>query len=124
VSYHPARSVGTPTSRQLPLYGNKVLALRNGTVTLHGQHKLPTWTRLARTADRGSRKIEILGNVSGTWATGKPPACSPGPWLGANLPAVRASQGFLDLCSLPEHTSLLSALLVKSDNDPAVVEGE
>lgn len=90
VPYHPACSVGTPTSRQLPLYGNKVLALRNGTVTLHGQHKQPTWTKLARTANRGNRAIEILGDVSSTWATGKPLACLLRPRLRVFLPAATA----------------------------------
>jgi len=63
--------VGTPTSTQLPLYGNKVMALRNGTISLHGKHKTPTWTRLARTADMGDLEIEIADDVQGTWVSGE-----------------------------------------------------
>ena len=71
VSYLVPHSVGTPTSRQLPLYGSKVLALRNGTVDLHGMHKTPTWTKMAKTAGPGERSVDFMGDVSTTWAKGR-----------------------------------------------------
>lgn len=63
--------LGKPSATKLPVYGNKVLALRNGTITLHGKHKTPTWTKLARTADVGARRVTVMGDVSTTWEQGK-----------------------------------------------------
>ena len=66
--------LGKPSATQLPLYGNKVLALRNGTITMHGQHKTPTWTKLAGTADVGARNVTVMGDVTGSWNQGKEPS--------------------------------------------------
>ncbi|KXZ47884.1 hypothetical protein GPECTOR_32g497 [Gonium pectorale] len=53
---------------ELPLYGSKVIAVRDGKVVLHGQHKEPTWTRLAATADVGASSILLAGRVN--WRPG------------------------------------------------------
>ncbi|KAL6747058.1 hypothetical protein V8C86DRAFT_3034101 [Haematococcus lacustris] len=59
---------GPPNSLELPLYGAKVLAVRDGHVNLHGQPKLPCWTQLAATADVGDSTITLLGVVN--WRVG------------------------------------------------------
>ncbi|KXZ47880.1 hypothetical protein GPECTOR_32g493 [Gonium pectorale] len=53
---------------ELPLYGSKVIAVRDGKVVLHGQHKEPTWTRLAATADVGASTILLAGRIN--WRPG------------------------------------------------------
>ncbi|GFH20734.1 uncharacterized protein HaLaN_17904 [Haematococcus lacustris] len=59
---------GPPNSLELPLYGAKVLAVRDGHVNLHGQPKLPCWTQLAATVDVGDSTITLLGVVN--WRVG------------------------------------------------------
>lgn len=52
---HKARIVlhGNARSTKLPLFGAKVLAVREGTLDLHGKHVPITWTHLQKTADIG-----------------------------------------------------------------------
>jgi hypothetical protein len=45
-----------------------VLALRDGTVDLHGANVIRTWTRLAATATAGTTQITLLQNVD--WPVG------------------------------------------------------
>ncbi|XP_076030840.1 fibrocystin-L-like [Oratosquilla oratoria] len=59
---------GTPRSIELPMYGAKVLAVRNGTLDLHGKPIEVTWTHLATTAAAGSSVIELKQPV--TWSAG------------------------------------------------------
>ena len=59
---------GAPDARELPLYGSKCLAVREGTVQMVGQPKLPTYTFLAATAAPGDKSITIAGEVN--WAVG------------------------------------------------------
>ncbi|XP_066939677.1 fibrocystin-L-like [Macrobrachium rosenbergii] len=60
--YGDARSV------ELPSYGAKVLAVRNGSLDLHGIHIPITWTHLATTAAKGSYDITLKQPV--TWKKG------------------------------------------------------
>ncbi|PNH07881.1 Fibrocystin-L [Tetrabaena socialis] len=61
--------VGLPhVDPELPLYGSKVLAVRDGTVILHGQHKEPSWTRLAATANVNATTITLNATVN--WQAG------------------------------------------------------
>lgn len=46
----------------------QVLAVREGTVRLHGQPKLPTWTLLNSTADQGDTTINVNGPIN--WVVG------------------------------------------------------
>ncbi|XP_073535878.1 fibrocystin-L [Phyllobates terribilis] len=55
-------------SPELPLYGAKTLAVRQGTLDLHGIPVPVTWTRLAQTAESGSSSLILLQNV--TWKAG------------------------------------------------------
>ncbi|XP_041373046.1 fibrocystin-L-like isoform X2 [Gigantopelta aegis] len=51
-------------SPELPLYGAKTIAVRNGTLDLHGKFTPITWTRLAATADAGSSMISLQKAVN------------------------------------------------------------
>ncbi|XP_068250285.1 fibrocystin-L-like [Palaemon carinicauda] len=59
---------GTHQDIELPLYGAKVLAVRNGTLDLHGAHVPITWTHLATTANPGDTEITLKLPV--TWKAG------------------------------------------------------
>ena len=49
----------------LPIYGNKVIAVRNGLLEMHGPERSHVWTELETTADVGATSI-TLRDVSGT----------------------------------------------------------
>ena len=55
---------GTLRSIELPIFGAKVLALRNGTLDLHGSPVGVTWTYLAVTAAAQSNKIQLKDSVN------------------------------------------------------------
>lgn len=44
---------GNRESPELPIYGNKVIAVRNGILDMHGVVRNPTWTELYTTANAG-----------------------------------------------------------------------
>ncbi|CAF0745209.1 unnamed protein product [Adineta steineri] len=50
---------GQLRSIELPIYGAKVLALRDGTVDMHGTNLVRTWTRLGSTAAAGATQITL-----------------------------------------------------------------
>jgi hypothetical protein len=52
----------------LPIYGTKTIAVREGTLELHGQHTGYTWTRLESTANAGVTQITLENPVS--WKIG------------------------------------------------------
>ncbi|CAF3361993.1 unnamed protein product [Rotaria sp. Silwood1] len=55
-------------SIELPIFGAKVLALRDGTVDMHGKTTVRTWTKLGITANNGSSTITLLQQVD--WPIG------------------------------------------------------
>ncbi|CAM2722167.1 unnamed protein product [Rotaria socialis] len=55
-------------SIELPIFGAKVLALREGTVDMHGKPTIQMWTHLATTAVNGSLTITLRQPVD--WAIG------------------------------------------------------
>ncbi|KAM6958720.1 PKHD1 like 1, tandem duplicate 1 [Aplochiton taeniatus] len=55
-------------SRELPVYGAKTLAVREGLLDLHGIPIPVPWTHLAQTASSGSVSLTLMMNV--TWKTG------------------------------------------------------
>ena len=59
---------GTLRSIELPIFGAKVLALRNGTLDLHGTPVGVTWTYLSATAASQSNRIELKDAVQ--WPVG------------------------------------------------------
>uniref|UniRef100_UPI00398F2CC2 PKHD1 like 1, tandem duplicate 1 n=1 Tax=Pristiophorus japonicus TaxID=55135 RepID=UPI00398F2CC2 len=55
-------------TRELPLYGAKTLAVREGTLDLHGLPVPVTWTHLSQTADAGTSTLILQKAV--TWRPG------------------------------------------------------
>jgi hypothetical protein len=60
---------GDISSPYLPIYGNKVLGVRFGTLDMHGPVRTPTWTELEATADVGANQITLKEEVD--WAVGE-----------------------------------------------------
>ncbi|KAL3317343.1 Fibrocystin-L [Cichlidogyrus casuarinus] len=59
---------GNFMDKELPLYGAKVLGLRNGTIDIHGKPHTRVWTRLAHTAQVGATQINLQQPVD--WIPG------------------------------------------------------
>ncbi|XP_038070546.1 fibrocystin-L-like isoform X1 [Patiria miniata] len=59
---------GHVRSQELPLFGAKTLAVRNGTLDLHGKPVPITWTRLAQTSAAGATRMVLEQSV--TWKAG------------------------------------------------------
>ncbi|CAM4636768.1 unnamed protein product [Leuciscus chuanchicus] len=55
-------------STELPVYGTKTLAVREGVLDLHGIPVPMPWTRLSQTAQNGSNTLTLMDAV--TWKTG------------------------------------------------------
>jgi len=60
---------GSVASIELPIFGSKVTAIRNGTIEMHGKHVGVTWTRLSVTANVGDTTITVKDSVS-KWPVG------------------------------------------------------
>ena len=41
----------------IPIYGNKVLGVRFGSLDMHGPTRVPSWTMMERTAEAGEDTI-------------------------------------------------------------------
>lgn len=50
---------GNKFSEKLPIYGNKVIAVRDGILEMHGKERKPVWTDLWTTADVGATTMEL-----------------------------------------------------------------
>lgn len=59
---------GHVRSKEIPVYGTKTLALREGKIDIHGKHVPITWTRLSETAEAGATKLHLKQSV--TWKSG------------------------------------------------------
>ena len=59
---------GHVLSTELPIYGAKTLAVREGTLELHGRPLNVTWTRLAKTANAGEKTLYLTQAVD--WQVG------------------------------------------------------
>ena len=59
---------GHVLSTEIPVYGAKTLALREGVIDMHGKPINVTWTRLAKTAEAGDNQIELQDYVD--WEVG------------------------------------------------------
>jgi len=53
----------------LPIYGNKVIGLKAGTLDFHGVKREPTWTSLETTALSGATEVTVRGEVD--WKVGE-----------------------------------------------------
>jgi cell migration-inducing and hyaluronan-binding protein len=60
---------GNKQMKGLPIYGNKVLAVRHGVLEMHGVKRTPTWTKLAQQATISSKKITLVEAVD--WKIGE-----------------------------------------------------
>ncbi|KAL5019598.1 hypothetical protein ScPMuIL_002490 [Solemya velum] len=60
--------MGQLHSKELPLYGTKSLAVRDGTLDLHGSDTSISWTHLHQTAVKGSSMVELQEAVD--WGVG------------------------------------------------------
>ena len=56
-------------SPELPIYGNKVIAMYNGIIDMHGMPRTPTWTMLNFTANMGDITITLIEAVD--WKVGE-----------------------------------------------------
>jgi hypothetical protein len=60
---------GNVTSPFLPIFGNKVLAVRESTLDMHGVERIPTWTLLNETVYPGDIEIKVSEPVD--WVAGE-----------------------------------------------------
>jgi hypothetical protein len=60
---------GNVRSIELPIFGSKVTAVRNGTIEMHGKNVGVTWTKLSATANAGDTTITVKDSVS-NWPIG------------------------------------------------------
>lgn len=56
------------TAREIPVYGAKNIAVRYGTLDMHGMPKTPTWTKLSATVDPAASVITLAESVN--WEVG------------------------------------------------------
>ena len=57
------------SSPELPIFGNKVIAMYNVVLDMHGVPRNPTWTELDVTAEIGSTTIKMIREVD--WKVGE-----------------------------------------------------
>jgi hypothetical protein len=60
---------GSKESPEIPTYGNKCIAVRAGTLYLHGVPRTPTWTELNNTVTTGATEIILVEAVD--WKIGE-----------------------------------------------------
>lgn len=60
---------GDKYTPEMPTYGSKCIALRDGTIEFHGVPRIPTWTNLSTTAQPGD--ITITLNHPVDWKAGE-----------------------------------------------------
>ncbi|CDW80878.1 ipt tig domain containing protein [Stylonychia lemnae] len=56
-------------SPELPIYGNKCIAVRNSILELHGVPRFPAWTSLASTAEIGATQVTLIQAID--WKAGE-----------------------------------------------------
>eukprot|EP00007_Cunea_sp_BSH-02190019_P009900 CAMPEP_0174228976 /NCGR_PEP_ID=MMETSP0417-20130205/58_1 /TAXON_ID=242541 /ORGANISM="Mayorella sp, Strain BSH-02190019" /LENGTH=3668 /DNA_ID=CAMNT_0015306471 /DNA_START=321 /DNA_END=11327 /DNA_ORIENTATION=- len=60
---------GDDSQAEIPIYGTKNIAVRSGTLDLHGLPVQHTWSRLASSAAAGATSLAVQGDLS-DWAAG------------------------------------------------------
>jgi len=60
---------GTKSDPVIPIYGNKVIGVRNGTLDIHGSNREPYWTQLGESALFESTSITLKRKVD--WKVGE-----------------------------------------------------
>ena len=64
---------GNKYTPNMPIFGNKVIGVHFGQLTMHGNLRSHTWTELRTTANAGATQIELM-DVGGTtldWKVGE-----------------------------------------------------
>ena len=62
---------GGKFSEKLPIYGNKMIGVRQGTIEMHGKVRTPVWTELYTTADVDATTMELnYDNTNGNFDWG------------------------------------------------------
>lgn len=56
-------------SPEIPVFGNKVIAVMGGLLEIHGVPRTPTWTMLSQTANIGDTSITLIAPVD--WQVGE-----------------------------------------------------
>ena len=60
---------GKKNDKQLPMYGNKMMAVHQGVLDIHGVKRNPTFTLLSETANIGAKTIKLKQSVD--WKVGE-----------------------------------------------------
>jgi len=60
---------GEKYTPSIPVYGNKVIAIREGIIEAHGSPVSKVWTELLETAEAGQQSIVVKGQLNG-WKEG------------------------------------------------------
>ena len=60
---------GAATDPYIPIYGNKVIGLRNGILEMHGVERIPAWTTMEKTSEIGENTITLHTEVD--WKVGE-----------------------------------------------------
>jgi hypothetical protein len=60
---------GTVKDPYIPIYGNKVIGVRYGTLDMHGVDRNPSWTVMETSAKAGDDKIVLTRKVD--WKVGE-----------------------------------------------------
>ena len=55
---------------QMPIYGNKGIAVRTGSLEMHGKPIETVWTTLTSTANAGDTTLEVDATLTGSWKAG------------------------------------------------------
>jgi hypothetical protein len=66
---------GSITDPYIPIFGNKCIGLRFGTLDMHGVERTPTWTFLESTVEAGGTIITLAEEVD--WQVGETIAIAP-----------------------------------------------
>ena len=114
---------GHRLSTELPLFGAKTIAVRNGTLDLHGRPIVHTWTCLSSTAYAGNTTLYLKHNVS-DWKEGDKivlASTSYSPSESEELTIKLVSGNTIEVCP-PLNYTHLSVTLTYNDSVSACAE--
>jgi len=74
---------GTADDPYIPIYGNKVIGVREGILEMHGNERTPAWTVMDKTSEIGDSKITLHTAVD--WKVGEQIAIASTSYKGADV---------------------------------------
>jgi len=91
---------GTKESAETPIYGNKCIAVRHGTLSMIGVERTPTWTSLQATAAAGATQITLIEAVD--WVVGEKIVIAPTSYesVEAEVRTITAVDGSMTVLTL------------------------